>query len=176
MTAGIYAIIFEGLDSFYIGKSDNILRRNREHLNLLKKGHYNYKLANAYIKYGTPYFYTLEECSIENLNSREIFWIEEFKSNTLGLNITKGGDGGSMGFDHPKSVYSEKQLISSFKYLSTGTLSYAKICALTGVKISTLTGIASGRCHSWLIERFPVEYPIMLNDKANRASRILFKR
>jgi group I intron endonuclease len=174
MTIGIYAIIFEGSDKFYIGKSDNFDRRKKEHISSFIKGHYNYKLKEAYNLYGKPNFILIEECSIEELNSKEIFWIQEFNSRVSGLNITKGGDGGGISFDHPKAVYSEKQIIKAFKYLYSSNNSYNTIYKLTGVKVSTITAIASGRLHNWLSERFPKEYTVMLNSKENRISRRMF--
>lgn len=57
------------------------------------------KLVNAIKKYGAEKFEKeiIEECSDEDTNSREEFWIRFFNSrdNNIGYNISKGGEGGA---------------------------------------------------------------------------------
>lgn len=55
-------------------------------------------LSNAIKKYGKNNFKKeiLESCTLENLNEREIYWIDFYKANNekIGYNILSGGDGG----------------------------------------------------------------------------------
>lgn len=55
----------------------------------------NRPLYKAFNKYGKENFKIecLEECSIDTLNDREIYWIERLGSFKYGYNATKGGDG-----------------------------------------------------------------------------------
>lgn len=77
---GIYGIenVFDG--QIYVGQSKNIKHRLHEHKKMLRKGnHHNIHLQRAWDKYGEEVFLfkILEECSIENLDTQENFWIEE---------------------------------------------------------------------------------------------------
>lgn len=55
----------------------------------------NRPLYKAFNKYGKENFKIeeLEECSIDELNSKEIYWIEKLGSFKYGYNATLGGDG-----------------------------------------------------------------------------------
>lgn len=52
-------------------------------------------LYNAFDKYGIENFEVeeIEQCDIENLNEREIYWIKQYNSYEEGYNATIGGDG-----------------------------------------------------------------------------------
>lgn len=55
--SGIYVIINRSNNRFYIGESLNIVRRKKEHFNLLTANkHYNKELQSDYIKYGDSSF------------------------------------------------------------------------------------------------------------------------
>lgn len=89
--AGIYYLRNNYNGKMYIGKSNNIKRRIREHI---------YSKDDLYIhralrKYGIDNFTIgiLELCSKENLNEREIFYINKYKTLQKGYNLTSGGEG-----------------------------------------------------------------------------------
>ena len=94
----------------YIGKSKNIKYRTRQHIYDLRKGHdESCILQNAWSKHGEEYFkiYIVEECSIELLNEKEIYWIRELHSHKSenGYNVTWGGDCSPMeGRHHTKET------------------------------------------------------------------------
>lgn len=95
--AGIYC--FENLinGKKYIGQSDNLRRRILRHIRELKNNNDSSKiLQNAYNKYGEDGFelYLIDECAVELLNEREIYWIKELGSNQSewGYNISWGGE------------------------------------------------------------------------------------
>lgn len=79
----------------YVGQTRQKLnRRINGHKNSNKK----YGVDAAISKYSWENFTVeiIEECPVEQLNEREIFWIAEFNSKVPnGYNLTDGGDGGS---------------------------------------------------------------------------------
>ena len=100
---GIYKITNTINGKFYIGQAIDIEERWKSHrrnsLNSKSK-EYNYPLYRAIRKYGIENFSfeIVEECSIEELNEKEIYYIGEFNSyihaeNSQGYNMTLGGEG-----------------------------------------------------------------------------------
>lgn len=100
---GIYGIHNKVNDKWYVGQSNNIRKRNLYELRNLRNGVFHYNNSNNHIvqawqKYGENAFewVVLEECEINKLDEREIFWIKEKDSYRNGYNQTLGG-GGSRG-------------------------------------------------------------------------------
>lgn len=98
MTIGIYAIICKPTSKLYIGQSINIRSRKNQHLNDLLRGkHCNSYLQNAFNKYGRSNFafQVLENCTKEELDIRESYWINTKRTNEsrYGFNLkeVKGG-------------------------------------------------------------------------------------
>ena len=89
---GIYKITNKINNKSYIGKSNNIKRRFAEHKIINHET--NQSLKRAYLKYGLENFTfeILEECDLDSLNDREIYYIKTLKPE---YNRTKGGDGAS---------------------------------------------------------------------------------
>ena len=80
----------------YVGQSIDVNCRLRKHFTKLRNGkHENRHLQRSFNKYGEETFksYILEECSQEELNDREKYWIEKIKAYEKGFNLTIGGDG-----------------------------------------------------------------------------------
>lgn len=98
--SGIYCIENKITNKKYIGKSVNIYERWRQHKMFLKHNkHHNRYLQFAWNKYGETAFcfYIIEECLEDELNSKEIYYIQKFNStdDKYGYNLTDGGDGGN---------------------------------------------------------------------------------
>lgn len=91
---GIYKITNKINGHFYIGQSIQIEKRWSNHkiaaFNKLDKG-YEYPLYRAIRKYGLENFdfEIIEECSKEQLNERENYWIKYYQPT---YNQTEGGD------------------------------------------------------------------------------------
>ena len=87
---GIYCWINLINNKRYVGQSVDIERRKREHINNI--GKYNTKISKAMNKYGINNFnfVVLEECSVQDLNKREGYWIHYYNTldNQYGYNIT----------------------------------------------------------------------------------------
>ena len=102
MEQGIYKITNKINGKIYIGKSNNIQQRFRDHKKLaFKEGHkeYNKTLYQAFRKYGIDNFSfeIIETFDNYNIKSgdREKYWIEYYDSYHSGYNENLGGDGGS---------------------------------------------------------------------------------
>lgn len=94
---GIYKILNTENNKIYIGKCENFIKRKKEHLKLLrKKKHFNIHLQYAFDKYGEDkfMFILIEEC--DDLNDKEVYYINEYNSldKAYGYNLQAGGLGG----------------------------------------------------------------------------------
>ena len=107
---GIYKITNKINNHSYVGKSINIQERWNEHKreSMLpeekwqqNKRHEQTKLHKAIRKYGVESFLfeIIEECSINELNEKEIYWIAYYNTylNPEHYNMTPGGDGYTCG-------------------------------------------------------------------------------
>lgn len=169
MTIGIYALYWTEQDLVYIGQSQNIEYRFREHLYKLNKGvHSNYKVQNTYNVYNCPELHILETCSIDKLNQLEIFYTEEFDSINNGLNIVEAGKVG-WGSNSAYSKYTRKQILQVFSLLYKTDKPSKVIASRANTSISLVNDIKSGRSHLWLKEAYLEKYLKML---ALRASLI----
>ena len=90
---GIYGFQNQLNQKWYIGQSIHIEHRQKEHKNEMLSNRSNNKFYNALRKYGWENFsfQILEECSPEELNSKEVYWIKYYDSYLNGYNSTPGG-------------------------------------------------------------------------------------
>lgn len=93
----IYQITNKINGKIYIGKTlRTIEERWKEHCIEYNKARSNKRpLYDAMLKYGVDNFeiIEIEEVNAENLNDREVYWIEILGSFKNGYNTTRGGDG-----------------------------------------------------------------------------------
>lgn len=96
---GIYKITNNVTNKSYIGQSINIEKRWYEHkykAECVEDRSYNSILHNSMRKYGIEHFIleVLEECTIEELDTKEQFWIQQLNTiSPYGYNILQGGQG-----------------------------------------------------------------------------------
>jgi group I intron endonuclease len=105
--SGIYCIRNLLNGKVYIGQAARLERRIYEHQYYLKLGKdKSVALQRAITKYGLENFEfsVLEYCSTDELNDREIFYIQEYDSTNrkCGYNISSGGGSGLIGYKWPK--------------------------------------------------------------------------
>jgi predicted GIY-YIG superfamily endonuclease len=92
---GIYQIVYMPTGRMYVGSTNNLLKRYRQHLHKLSKGdHLCTPLQNAYAKHGPDLFefQVLETIADKTtLIEREQYYIDTFKShaNENGFNVCK---------------------------------------------------------------------------------------
>ena len=150
---GIYKIENLLNHKVYIGQSVNIAQRWKEHRYCVPSWkNSEYPLYRAIHKYGIDNFEfsVLQECSKEQLNELEIYWIEKYNSFNQGYNQTKGGDGNP----HPLKL-SEEQVLEIYEKLK-GTQSMEEIANEYGVTHPTISNINTGVL--WVHKN--ISYPI----------------
>lgn len=128
--AYIYKITNQTNGKVYVGKTlTSIETRWKEHIRDAKKEELSHRpLYSAIRKYGVENFIIeqLEECTVENVNERECFWIESLNTYKYGYNATRGGDG---------TQYADYSLIFSL-YKENKT--FKQISLLTGYDHATI--------------------------------------
>lgn len=97
MNSGIYVIENIVNGKKYIGQTINLKRRLYDHKRCLNKGtHHNLYLQREFAKYGEENFNfkILEKCSMNELDIKEIEWINNYDAmnNSKGYNMESGGN------------------------------------------------------------------------------------
>ena len=90
---GIYKITNQLTGKSYVGQSVDIIGRQRRN-----RSHAQFEIKPLYCfirKYGIENFKfeVIEECTVEKLNEKEIYWIAYFDTYNNGYNQTTGGQG-----------------------------------------------------------------------------------
>ena len=109
---GIYKITNKINGKIYVGQSNDIYRRFYEHQT--KGTSSRIPVDVAIQKYGKDKFSyeVLEECSINELNQKETFWIKKLNAIKDGYNCSEGGDQQSIGENNGKAKISEQDVIN----------------------------------------------------------------
>jgi hypothetical protein len=170
MTIGIYKLVFNGTNKVYVGQSGCIEKRYNNHVSELRAGDSSIKLQGAYTTYGEPTLVRLAECSLEELDSTECYYIKQYDSIDNGFNAVQGGHGGAYGIYNTNSKFKEEDYHEVLFYLAETNMSYKEIEEITGVSNSVIMHISSLTRHFWLAEAYPVLYS-KLEAKASVGNR-----
>lgn len=177
MTIGIYVLFFENEDRVYIGQSEQVEIRERRHCNSLKRGdHHSSKLQRYYNKYNVlPTLKLIEQVEVRDLDTQELFWINEFDSFTNGFNGTLGGKSPGRGeantfaeISNLEAIHIMLELANTDKYPNT-------ISAELGISAHIVRNISSGLSWNFLQEEYPEEYAKMLAKLGSRTGTLYEK-
>lgn len=158
---GIYKITNNINGKCYIGQSRDIQKRWTSHKNVPFNPNYqeyDYPLYKAIRKYGLENFSfeVLEECSIEELNEKEDFWINKYNS----IDSDHGYNQTLLGFhQHGIKLTSEQIDLITKDLKESLDLLEQEIAEKYGVSIHSIKDINVGR--TW--RRDNIEYPIRDN-------------
>lgn len=149
---GIYKITNLINGNSYIGQSVNIFKRwqqEKEDSNNVNSHSYNYPLMRAFRKYGVDNFSfeILEECNVEDLNEREMYWISFYDTFFNGYNQTLGGDS--------KSNQPKEKIIGIIYDLMNSDMTHRDIAEKWDISVEMVQGINTGRY--W---RHDADYPL----------------
>lgn len=135
---GIYKIISPS-GKIYIGQSTNIENRKNNYINFkTNKNNIGPKIYNSLQKYGWEQhvFEIIEECNLDQLNEREIYWGTYYYSLKEGLNC-RLGDGRGQCCEETKQKISLAKTGMEYKMTEEGRKNKSKL--LTGLKRSEET-------------------------------------
>lgn len=169
MHTGIYLLSWDTADLYYVGQSTNIERRFIAHKSTAKHNkHRNYKVQDAFNTYGEPTLTILDICEIDELDSKEKYWVNEFKSSSL-LNISEVFPSTS-GTLSPSSKYSKNTILRVFSLLYRTDKPLREIAMLCDTSIGIPGNISRGDTHTWLKEEYPEKYSRMVNRRKGAVS------
>lgn len=153
---GIYKIKNKINNKVYIGQSVNIRQRWRNHRTIGKRKNPQLLLYRAMQKYGIENFdfEIVEECLKEDLDEKEIYWINFYDSTNkeLGYNLTNGGMGGT----HVEKILNAEEVNKIKELLLATSLLQTQIAKLYGVSQQLISDINNGL--SWYVKN--TSYPI----------------
>ena len=158
MSIGIYKITDLTNNKIYIGQSIHVQQRfsqhKRKHNNLIDKAIKEKGVQNFS-------FEIIQECNIEELNKKEIYWIEYFDSMNSGYNKTSGGS-----YNTDAYIFLDKTIVDSIKQDLKTTTKEIKLIALQyEVDKSTIYRINTGKIHFDIKEKYPLRKTFQLKKK-----------
>ena len=165
----IYCYINKINNHKYVGQTNNYERRIREHRSCAfneKASSYNDLIHKKIREYGEENFQitileTLYTDEIEEVNQREIYWIEKMQSHCstgLGYNMSRGG--GRRGYSN---ILSDKELISLKEEIKKG-ISYYELENKYNISSSFISSINNGIYFKDDKEKYPL-YKYYKDDK-----------
>lgn len=153
MSCGIYKITNLVNNKCYIGQSQNIQSRWSHHRSF-KEDSKNYPLYSAFKKYGMDNFKfeILEECLVDKLDEREIYWIDYYDSYNTGYNNTTGGQG------WPNAIIkiSKEDLKIIYDLLQNSSIPQREIAKRFNVGEDTISEINNGKSRVQIGYTYPL--------------------
>lgn len=178
---GIYKIQNKTNGKIYIGQSNDIRRRLKEHCYPEAYKRSRIPVDTAIHKYGEENFVfeVVEECSLEQLNQREEFWIQYYDSYKTGYNCSKGGEQQSIGSNNGRASLTEDDVVEIRKaYARHERQKEVYERYKDKIKFSSFQGVWQGHCWKHIMpEVFTEEnrhYYIYENSQGERSSSARF--
>lgn len=160
---GIYCIENNINHKKYIGQSKNIHKRVLQHINDAKNNiNKNYEFYHDIIEYGIDSFsfYVLEECSLQSLEEKEMYYIEKYDTVKNGYNNTYGGSGS-------KKLSSND--LNRIEELLLNNVSQQDIADEINVSRELIQGINTGRYYFREDKKYPIkDYNDNNNNNGNK--------
>lgn len=172
MTIGIYLGSPKNTDKVYIGQSNNIEARIARHNSDMVRGVHTAKMQKAFDEYGEFDWEVLEECTEENLNDRETFYISIFNSTVDGFNTYKDALEAPPAYKGILNGNARTEDIPVYKKILDATISNPKysiykIAEIVGCPYYTVDHLWQGG-YTWLKDIFPEEYVAVRNLSGTR--------
>lgn len=172
---GIYKIQNKVNGKVYIGQSVNIASRWKGHIASLRNNHHrNDHLQKSWNKYGEDNFdfSILCECNKEELDDKEIHYINYYKStdSEYGYNLRDGGEGGNMTAETIEKMRGigstlSKDDVRHIKMLMYLLMDRNEIAKIYEVSPKVLTAISQGKNWGYILPE--------LNDKIHNLKQLL---
>lgn len=118
----IYKIINDINDKVYIGQTQrSIQERWKEHLKESNDTRMNHPIYRAMRKYGNEHFSIIVVEEIENnqLDEREVYWIQQYNSYKDGYNATLGGSGKRIDYTEVYQLWQEGKLLKEIAEITS---------------------------------------------------------
>lgn len=149
---GIYKITNKITNKSYIGQSVRIERCWKEHQQLTS----NSVISKAIRKYGVDNFNfeIIETCSKENLDDREIYWIQYY--NTIVPNGYNVAEDKNNNYHTTYRFFDKEIFLQIINDIKNSDLSFREISQKYNVHPSTITRINKGEIHTLEEEKYPL--------------------
>ena len=163
----IYKITNDVNNKIYVGKTNNFIRRYREHFMKTNiKNDPNKALYLAMHKYGFEHFTMsiIEECEDSIWEEREQYWINTYNSLTPnGYNMIDGGSEPPHRFGEKSShaILTQKEadeIICLLQKYSTVELSNLDIANMYDISVDQIKRINNGQCWIKTNIKYPIRY------------------
>lgn len=129
----------------YIGQSTNIARRCEEHI-MWPSSYSRFDNELKIIGVSNFTFSILEECDVDQLDEREVYWINYYNSYNNGYNLTLGGQS-YRGQYNLRAKLCDNDVQQIIILLEEHKLNNNEIAKLFSVSRNTIDGI--NRCLNW---------------------------
>lgn len=162
MNIYIYSYINKFNGHRYIGKTDNVQRRQREHYSQAynkNSKYYNALWPKKIRQYGYDNFEfeILEIVNENNWQEREQYWISFYNTfKGVGYNTTPGGDSGDF-----EPILTDEEVNQIYELLENSNLTQQKIASQIGISESLVSNINQGNAY----KKENYHYPIRVNYK-----------
>lgn len=172
--SGIYKITVG--EEFYVGSSNNMQHRLRSHVRNIRDKKHTIPILKACEKYGTDSIKLeiLEECEINELTSREQYYIDTLKPT---LNILEDAENPMQdiklkfaklcGENNVSSKYSNEKVLEVARLL-VDNRDMKEVARLTNVGWHTVVGISAGKSQQWIKDIDEVLYNRIMMMKGSR--------
>lgn len=175
-TSGIYKITNLINNKSYIGQSVDIKNRWRNHIRVFKNKEdkkYNYPLYSAFRKYGIENFdfEILEEVAPDDLDKKEIYYIEKYNTFHNGYNQTSGGST-PHGEEIGTSIYKEKDIIEIRKMYRDGKSFKEAVEKFPNINYHSLKSIWKGNSWAHIMKEIYFDEEVKNRQKENKSKNV----